>query len=81
MLSGMPSETATAICSVIFGGVLERHPKLKICFAHGGGAFPYIIGRVEHGFNVRPDLCATENTVNPRYTLHMYNNVVILFLS
>ena len=63
---GMPSETAAAICSVIFGGVLEQHPNLKICFAHGGGAFPYLIGRVEHGFNVRPDLCATENTINPR---------------
>lgn len=62
----MPSETATAICSVLFGGVLERYPKLKMCFAHGGGAFPYTIGRIEHGFNVRPDLCATENTVNPR---------------
>lgn len=64
--TGMPGETAIAICSVIFGGVLERHPKLKICFAHGGGAFPYTIGRIEHGFNVRPDLCATENTVNPK---------------
>ena len=63
---GMPAETATAVCSMIFGGVLERYPKLKVCFAHGGGAFPYIIGRVEHGFNVRPDLCATENSVNPR---------------
>lgn len=63
---GMPAETATAICSLVFGGVLERYPKLKVCFAHGGGAFPYIIGRVEHGFNVRPDLCATENTINPR---------------
>lgn len=35
-LSGMPSETTMAICSMIFGGVLERFPKLKICFAHGG---------------------------------------------
>jgi aminocarboxymuconate-semialdehyde decarboxylase len=65
-LVGMPGETATAISCVIFGGVLERHPKLKICFAHGGGAFPYTIGRIEHGFNVRPDLCATENNINPR---------------
>ncbi|XP_003386098.1 PREDICTED: 2-amino-3-carboxymuconate-6-semialdehyde decarboxylase-like [Amphimedon queenslandica] len=65
-LVGMPAETATAICSVLFGGVLERHPNLKICFAHGGGSFPYTIGRIEHGFNVRPDLCATENSVNPR---------------
>lgn len=65
-LVGMPAETALAICSVIFGGVLERLPKLRIGFAHGGGAFPYTVGRVEHGFLVRPDLCAADNDVNPR---------------
>ncbi|XP_070565734.1 2-amino-3-carboxymuconate-6-semialdehyde decarboxylase-like [Ptychodera flava] len=65
-LVGMPAETTTAICSMVFGGVLERFPKLKVCFAHGSGAFPYTIGRIEHGFNVRPDLCAVENPINPR---------------
>ncbi|XP_031562651.1 2-amino-3-carboxymuconate-6-semialdehyde decarboxylase-like [Actinia tenebrosa] len=65
-LVGMPGETALAVCSMIFGGVLERYPKLRVCFAHGGGAFPYTIGRIEHGFNVRPDLCAVQNSVNPR---------------
>jgi aminocarboxymuconate-semialdehyde decarboxylase len=65
-LVGMPAETALAICSVIFGGVLERLPQLRICFAHGGGAFPYTIGRIEHGFLARPDLCAADNDVNPR---------------
>ena len=65
-LVGMPAETALAICSVIFGGVLERLPKLRIGFAHGGGAFPFTVGRVEHGFLVRPDLCAADNDVNPR---------------
>lgn len=65
-LVGMPGETAQAICCMIFGGVLERYPRLKVCFAHGGGAFPFTIGRIEHGFNVRPDLCAVENKVNPR---------------
>jgi len=66
-LVGMPSETAVAICSLLMGGVLEKFPRLKVCFAHGGGAFPYLVGRVEHGYNVRPDLCATENPFNPRY--------------
>ena len=65
-LVGMPAETSLAICSVIFGGVLERLPRLRIGFAHGGGAFPGTIGRVEHGFKVRPDLCAVDNDVNPR---------------
>jgi aminocarboxymuconate-semialdehyde decarboxylase len=65
-LVDMPAGASLAICSVIFGGVLERLPKLRIGFAHGGGAFPYTIGRVEHGFLVRPDLCAADNDVNPR---------------
>ena len=65
-LVGMPAETSRALCSVIFGGILERLPNLRIAFAHGGGSFPATVGRVEHGFNVRPDLCAVDNAVNPR---------------
>ncbi|MFZ1701587.1 MAG: amidohydrolase family protein [Pyrinomonadaceae bacterium] len=65
-LVGMPAETSRAICSLIFSGVLERLPDLRICFAHGGGSFPATIGRIEHGFNVRPDLCAVDNPHNPR---------------
>ncbi len=65
-LVGMPAETSLAICSMIFGGVFERFPKLRVAFAHGGGAFPITIGRIEHGFHVRPDLCATDNSTNPR---------------
>jgi aminocarboxymuconate-semialdehyde decarboxylase len=65
-LVGMPAETSRAICSMIFGGVMEKYPKLKIAFAHGGGSFPATVGRVEHGFKVRPDLCAIDNPVNPR---------------
>ena len=65
-LVGMPAETSRAICSMIFGGVFARFPKLKVAFAHGGGSFPATIGRIEHGFNVRPDLVAIDNPVNPR---------------
>ncbi|MFQ5490282.1 MAG: amidohydrolase family protein, partial [Phycisphaerae bacterium] len=65
-LVGMPAETSLAICSMIFGGVFERLPELRVAFAHGGGSFPFTVGRVEHGFNVRPDLCAVDNGQNPR---------------
>ncbi|MGA9851363.1 MAG: amidohydrolase family protein [Gammaproteobacteria bacterium] len=64
-LVAMPAETSLAICCMIFGGVLERLPKLRVCFAHGGGAFPATVGRIEHGFQVRPDLCSVDNKVNP----------------
>lgn len=65
-LVGMPAETSLAICSMIFGGVLERLPMLRVAFAHGGGSFPATIGRIEHGFIARPDLVAADNQVNPK---------------
>ena len=72
-LVGMPAEVSRAICSLIFSGTLERLPDLRICFAHGGGSFPATLGRIEHGFNVRPDLCAVDNPNNPRkYLAQMY---------
>ncbi len=65
-LVGMPAETSRAACSLIFGGVLERLPKLRVNFSHASGSFLSTIGRVEHGFNCRPDLVAIDNPVNPR---------------
>jgi aminocarboxymuconate-semialdehyde decarboxylase len=65
-LVGMPAETALAICSAIFSGLFERLPRLRLCFAHGGGAFAGILGRIEHGFHSRPDLCAVDNQRSPR---------------
>lgn len=69
-LVGMPAEVSRAVCSLIFSGVLERLPQLRICFAHGGGSFPATIGRIEHGYNVRPDLCAVDNPHSPRKYLN-----------
>jgi aminocarboxymuconate-semialdehyde decarboxylase len=51
---------------MIFGGVFERLPKLRVAFAHGGGSFPATIGRIQHGFEVRPDLCAIDNPIEPK---------------
>lgn len=65
-LVGMPAETSRAICSMIFGGIFEKFPLLKVAFAHGGGSFPSSIGRIEHGFQVRPDLVAIDNAISPR---------------
>lgn len=68
-LVGMPAETSRAICSMIFGGVFSRFPKLRVAFAHGGGSFPFTIGRIEHGFDVRPDLVAIDNDQSPRASI------------
>lgn len=65
-LVGMPAETTRAICSLIFSGTMERLPRLRFCFAHAGGSFIPTIGRIQHGFDCRPDLVAVDNKVPPR---------------
>jgi aminocarboxymuconate-semialdehyde decarboxylase len=56
-LVGMPAETALAASSLVLGGVLDRLPRLRVCLAHGGGAFAWTLGRIEHAWRTRPDLC------------------------
>ncbi|MEK4384595.1 amidohydrolase family protein [Solibacillus sp. FSL W7-1464] len=58
---GMPSETALAAASLIWSGVMEKCPNLKVCFAHGGGSFAYILPRLDQGWDVWPDLRLTEH--------------------
>lgn len=65
-LVGMPAETSRAICSMIFGGIFDRFPKLRVLFAHGGGSFPATIGRIDHGYDARPDLCAKKISRRPK---------------
>jgi aminocarboxymuconate-semialdehyde decarboxylase len=71
-LVGMPAEVSRAICSMIFGGVFERFPRLRVAFAHGGGAFPSTLGRIQHGFESRPDLCAVNTRKSPRDQRHSF---------
>ena len=65
-LVGMPAEISRAVCSMIFGGIFEKYPKLKVCFAHGGGSFLPTVSRIEHGWECRPDLVAIDNKHNPK---------------
>jgi aminocarboxymuconate-semialdehyde decarboxylase len=55
-LLGNPFDAAIAGCHLIFGGVLDRHPKLQISLPHGGGALPMLIGRADHGAQVRAEI-------------------------
>lgn len=77
-LVGMPAESSLAICSMIFGGVLERLPNLRIAFAHGGGSFPATLGRIEHAYDVRPDLMRVDNPHHPRkYLEQIYLDTLV----
>ncbi len=71
-LVGMPAETSRAICSMIFGGVFERLPNLRVMFSHAGGSFLPTLGRIQHGFECRPDLVAIDNNINPRTYLQKF---------
>ena len=66
-LVGMPAENSRAISSMIFGGIFDKFPNLKVVFAHGGGSFCGTISRINHGYNVRPDLCAQNCSHEPLY--------------
>jgi aminocarboxymuconate-semialdehyde decarboxylase len=52
---GNPFDTAIAAAHLVFGGVLDRHPRLEVCLPHAGGALPYLVGRLTHGQAVRPE--------------------------
>jgi aminocarboxymuconate-semialdehyde decarboxylase len=71
-LVGMPAEVSRAACSLIFGGVMEKYKRLKVCLAHGGGSFLPTIGRIEHGWECRPDLVAIDNPENPKKYLERF---------
>jgi len=68
-LLDMPNETAMAVASMLMGGVYDKWPNLRVCFAHGGGAAVQILGRIEHGFKARPDLCQTATTTPPSHAI------------
>lgn len=64
-LVGMPAETTLAVTSMIFGGVFDAFPKLRVMFSHAGGAFPFTVGRISHGYAARPDLCNVNRIADP----------------
>jgi aminocarboxymuconate-semialdehyde decarboxylase len=71
-LVGMPAETARAAASLVFGGIMERLPDLRVCLAHAGGSFVPTIGRIKHGFECRPDLVAIDNAISPEKYLSRF---------
>jgi aminocarboxymuconate-semialdehyde decarboxylase len=75
-LIGNPLDTTIAATRFIFSGLLEKLPALKVCFAHGGGHLPYIMGRIHHGYVVRPE-CKDEIQRSPwEYFKRLYFDTI-----
>jgi aminocarboxymuconate-semialdehyde decarboxylase len=62
-LIGNPTESAIAGAHLIFGGIMDRYPKLEVCLPHAGGSFPYLVGRFNHGAQVRAEMDHMEKDV------------------
>jgi aminocarboxymuconate-semialdehyde decarboxylase len=67
-LLGNPFDSAVAAAHLVFGGVLDRHPKLEVCLPHAGGAMPYLVGRLTHGQRVRPE---TKNVARKPFAAYL----------
>ena len=76
-LYGNPLDTAMVAASLIFGGVLDQCPNLKVCFVHGGGFFPYQIGRLKHGYEVRDEPKVNRARSPEKYLHQMYFDSVL----
>jgi aminocarboxymuconate-semialdehyde decarboxylase len=74
---GQPLETTLALAHLIFGGVLERFPRLKVLAVHGGGFLPFYLGRFEQAFRERKE-CRVHIQAPPReYLKRIYFDTVV----
>ena len=76
-LYGNPLDTAMCAASLIFGGVLEKCPKLKVGFTHGGGFFPYQVGRLKHGYDVRNEPKVNGVRSPEKYLHQLYFDTIV----
>jgi aminocarboxymuconate-semialdehyde decarboxylase len=74
---GNPLESAIAVSRLIMGGVLERHPALRLCVAHGGGYLPAYAGRLDHAWSVREHLRASLPKRPSEYLARLYFDTVV----
>lgn len=75
-LVGNPAETALGAAYLIFGGVLDRHPGLVVLLAHGGGALPWLVGRLDRGVDVRPECKHVATPPSQQARRFLYDTVV-----
>lgn len=79
-LAGMPAETHLSILAMILGGAFDRLPRsLRICFAHGGGSFPFWLGRADNAWHRRGDLVRGASTCPPSHYLDRFLVDTVVF--
>ncbi len=78
-LIGNPAETSLAVANIIFGGIIEKFPDLKIIFAHAGGFIPYQRGRLEHGYHVRTETKSIISKPPSEYLKKLYFDTITHF--
>ncbi len=78
-LAGMPAETHLSILALLLGGVFDRvDARLRICFAHGGGSFPFWLGRLDNAWSRRPDVVAGCERPPSSYVDRFFVDAVVL---
>jgi aminocarboxymuconate-semialdehyde decarboxylase len=75
-LIGNPVETGVAVASLIFGGVLDDFPSLRVILCHGGGVTTSLLGRWDHGFDVRPEPKGHIDRHPTEYLDHFYYDTI-----
>jgi aminocarboxymuconate-semialdehyde decarboxylase len=75
---GRPAESTIALAGLIFSGVFDRHPDLKLCVVHGGGFAPYQVGRMNRAHLVKPEVAAKHASRLPGdYLSRLYFDTVV----
>jgi aminocarboxymuconate-semialdehyde decarboxylase len=74
---GNPLETTVALSNIVLGGVIERHPRLKLLAVHGGGYLPFYMDRMDHAYRNRPDVGANIKRAPSTYLKQLYFDSVI----
>ncbi len=74
---GNPLDSTVAVHHLIFGGVLENYPGLKIVVAHGGGYLPAYSGRIDHAASARPDCCEQLKEMPTTYLKRLYFDALV----
>ncbi|MFC6082623.1 amidohydrolase family protein [Sphaerisporangium aureirubrum] len=79
-LTGMPAETHLSVLALILGGVLDRVPRsLRLCFAHGGGGFPFWLGRADNAWHRRGDVVRGRSAFPPSHYTDRFHVDTVVF--